>query len=46
VTSKGLPNNNTGAIGNLILTIKIKIPRNLNDQQKELLSQIKNQNKG
>jgi DnaJ-class molecular chaperone len=46
VTSKGLPNTNTGTIGNLILTIKIKIPRDLNDQQKELLSQIKNQNNG
>jgi DnaJ-class molecular chaperone len=45
IANKGLPNNNTGIIGNLILTIKIKIPCDLNDQQKELLSQIKDQNK-
>ena len=46
VAKKGLPNNNTGIVGDLILTVKINIPCNLNDQQKELLRQIKNQNKG
>lgn len=46
IAKKGLPNNNTGTVGDLILTVKIIIPCNLNDQQKELLSQIKNQNKG
>ena len=45
IANKGLPNNNTDIIGNLILRINIKIPCDLNDQQKELLSEIKDQNK-
>lgn len=44
IAKKGLPNNNTGVIGDLILTIKITISCDLTEQQKTLLNQVKNQN--
>lgn len=45
VAQKGLRAATSGVIGDLILMIKILVPANLNDQQKELLTQVKNYNK-
>jgi curved DNA-binding protein len=38
---EGLPNMRSGVRGNLLIRIHIKIPKNLNDAQKTLITQIK-----
>lgn len=42
VAGKGLASNNTKAVGDLILSIKISVPKNLTKQQISLLKQFKN----
>jgi curved DNA-binding protein len=42
VAGKGLVNNNTKAVGDLMLNIKISVPKNLSEKQIDLLKQFKN----
>ena len=39
---EGLPHPRSGQRGNLLIKIKIKIPKNLNNTQKDLIEKIKN----
>lgn len=39
---EGIPHPKSGHRGNLLIRIKVKIPKSLNDNQKQLLEQIKN----
>jgi curved DNA-binding protein len=39
---EGLPHHKTGHRGNLLIRIKVKIPKNLTQEQKQLLEQVKN----
>jgi len=39
--SKGIPNIGYGGIGNFLVELNIKVPKNLNDEQKELLENLK-----
>lgn len=39
--SKGIPNIGYGGIGNFLVELNIKVPKNLNDEQKELLDDLK-----
>ena len=41
ITGRGLPDS-SGSVGDLILTVKIAVPKNLSDNQKNLLKQFKN----
>ena len=38
IKNKGIPNINTGRMGDLIITVAVETPKNLNSKQKELLT--------
>jgi len=42
IAGKGLVNNNSKIVGDLLLNIKISVPKNLTEDQKNLLKQFKN----
>ena len=42
IAGKGLVNNNSKIVGDLLLNIKISVPKNLSEDQKNLLKQFKN----
>jgi len=39
---EGIPHHKSGVRGNLLIRVKVKIPKNLNENQKQLLEQAKN----
>jgi DnaJ-class molecular chaperone len=42
ITGEGLPNIRTRARGNLLLRLKVEIPRNMNQTQRDLIEKLKN----
>lgn len=42
--NKGVPDINSGRMGNLYVKIKVKIPKNINDQEKSLIEKLKDSN--